>query len=116
MSHFAKVENGIVTEVIVAEQDFIDTLSDKNSWIQTSYNTYGGEHRNGGTPLRKNYAGKGYAYDSDLDAFIPPKPEGYDSWSLDEDTCLWISPIPRPTDGNMYDWNESAQRWDLRVE
>ena len=116
MSHFAKVENGIVTQVIVAEQDFIDTLSDKNSWIQTSYNTFGGEHRNGGTPLRKNYAGIGYTYDSNLDAFISPKPEGYDSWSLDEDTCLWVPPIPRPTDGNLYDWDEPNQQWVIRVD
>lgn len=84
MSHFAKIENGIVTQVIVAEQEFVDTQP--GEWVQTSYNTYGGEHPNG-TPLRKNYAGIGFTYDSDRDAFIPPKPEG--NFVLNEDTCLW---------------------------
>lgn len=85
MSHYAKIENGIVTQVIVAEQDFIDTQ--EGNWVQTSYNTHGGVHPNG-TPLRKNYAGIGFTYDSDRDAFIPPKPaEG--TWALNEDTCLW---------------------------
>ena len=76
MGHFAKVENGIVTQVIVAEQDFIDTgaVGDPSTWVQTSYNTQGGQHRNGGTPLRKNYAGIGYTYDAIDDAFIPPMP------------------------------------------
>jgi hypothetical protein len=88
MSHFARVTaQGIVEQVIVAEQDFIDTLSDKTSWIQTSYNTRGGVHTLGGTPLRKNYAGIGYTYDRVRDAFIPPKPEG--DWVLNEETCLW---------------------------
>jgi len=90
MSHFAKVENGIVTKVIVAEQDFIDSgvVGDPADWIQTSYNTRDGVHILGGTPLRKNYASKGYSYDSVRDAFIPPKPiEG--NWILNEDTCQW---------------------------
>lgn len=87
MSHYAKIENGIVTNVIVAEQDFIQTLENTNQWIQTSYNTYGGIHLFGGTPLRKNYAGIGYTYDEVLDAFIPPKPEG--NFILNSETCLW---------------------------
>ena len=96
MSHFAKVENGIVTHVIVAEQDFINSglVGDPSIWIQTSYNTYAGEHRLGGTPLRKNYAGLGYTYDSERDAFIPPNP--FPSWILDENTCLWNPPTGRP--------------------
>lgn len=90
MSHFAKIENNIVVEVIVAEQEFINTglLGDPAQWVQTSYNTYGGQHRLGGTPLRKNYASVGYTYDSERDAFIPPKPG--DNYILNEDTCLWI--------------------------
>lgn len=93
MSHFAQVENGIVTQVIVAEQDFIDTgaLGNPNTWIQTSYNTYGGKHQLGGTPLRKNFATVGYTYDATRDAFIPPKPEG--NWVLNENTCLWQEPV-----------------------
>lgn len=110
MSHFARVTaQGIVEQVIVAEQDFIDTLSDKTSWIQTSYNTRGGVHLLGGTPLRKNYAGVGYTYDSVRDAFIPPKP--YVSWVLNENTCLWDAPTPCPTDGKIYNWDENTQQW-----
>jgi len=89
MGHFAKVEKGIVTTVIVAEQDFIDTLPETELWIQTSYNTYGGKHLLGGTPLRKNYAGIGYRYDPRRDAFIPPTPDEPGTWKLDEKTCLW---------------------------
>jgi hypothetical protein len=110
MSHFARVNaQGIVEQVIVAEQDFIDTLSDKTSWVQTSYNTHGGVHTLGGTPLRKNYAGVGYTYDSVRDAFIPPKP--YASWVLNEETCLWDAPTPYPTDGKTYNWDENTQQW-----
>lgn len=111
MSHFAKVENGIVTQVIVIEQDVLDTgaFGDPTSWVQTSYNTYGGIHRLGGTPLRKNYAGIGYTYDSVRDAFIPPQP--FASWSLDEETCLWTPPIPYPDDGNRYTWDDSTVSW-----
>ncbi len=110
MSHFARVTaQGIVEQVIVAEQDFIDTLSDKTSWVQTSYNTRGGVHTLGGTPLRKNYAGIGYKYDADRDAFIPPKP--YASWILDDFTCQWQAPTPMPTDGKKYLWNEDQQNW-----
>jgi hypothetical protein len=109
MSHFAKIENGIVIDVIVAEQDFIDTLENPSSWVQTSYNTFGGVHSLGGTPLRKNYARIGDSYDDDRDAFIAPKP--FDSWSLNEDTCLWESPVPRPTDEKPYYWDEDTLNW-----
>lgn len=111
MSHYAKVENGIVTQVIVAEEDFIQTgaLGDPAAWIQTSYNTRGGEHPEG-RPLRKNYAGIGYTYDSGRDAFIPPQP--YPSWTLNEDTCLWDCPVAMPTEGGPFTWNEGAQSWD----
>lgn len=118
MSHFAKIENNIVTQVIVAEQDFIDTQ--EGTWVQTSYNTRGGIHYqpNSNTPsedqskaLRKNYAGIGWTYDTTRDAFIPPKP--YESWSLNETTCLWEAPVPRPTDGQRYLWNETDLTWDL---
>ena len=89
MSHFARVLNGIVTQVIVAEPEFFDTFVDSSpgQWIQTSYNTHGGQHPEG-RPLRKNYAGIGFTYDAERDAFIPPKPEG--DYALDEETCLWV--------------------------
>lgn len=90
MAHFAKVENGIVTQVIVAEQDVIDSGLFGVGWVQTSYNTHGGQHPEG-RPLRKNYAGIGYTYDAERDAFIPPQPVG-DGWILNEDTCLWEQP------------------------
>ena len=109
MSHFAKIENGIVTQVIVAEQDVIDSGILGGEWVQTSYNTHAGQHPED-RPLRKNYAGIGYTYDSQRDAFIPPQP--YLSWTLVEDTCLWSPPIPRPTDGGYYEWNETNQSWD----
>jgi hypothetical protein len=93
MAHFAKVVNGLVMQVIVAEPEFFNTFVDSSSgeWVQTSYNMLGGAHALGGTPLRKNYAGIGYTYDSTRDAFIPPKPEG--DWTLNEDTCLWETEI-----------------------
>jgi hypothetical protein len=97
-----------VEQVIVAEQDFINTLPDRTSWVQTSYNTYGGQHPEG-RPLRKNFAGVGYAYDSVRDAFIPPKP--YASWVMNENTCLWDAPTPYPTDGKIYNWDENNQQW-----
>ena len=108
MSHFAKIENQIVTQVIVAEQDVIDSGLFGNGWIQTSYNTHGGQHPEG-RPLRKNYAGLGYSYDAQRDAFIPPKP--FASWSLNETTCLWDAPTPMPTDNKMYRWNEEQLAW-----
>lgn len=111
MSHYAKVVNGIVQQVIVAEAEFFQTFVDTSpgDWIQTSYNTYGGQHRNSGTPLRKNYAGIGFTYDRTKDAFIPPKP--FASWTLNEDTCLWDAPTSMPTDGKFYEWDESTTSW-----
>jgi len=109
MSHFAKVENGIVTQVIVAEQDVIDSGLFGTGWVQTSYNTHGGVHKTGGTALRKNYAGIGYTYDSGRDAFIPSKL--YSSWVLNETTCLWDAPVSYPIDGKKYDWNEGTLSW-----
>jgi hypothetical protein len=109
MSHFARVNaQGIVEQVIVAEQDFIDTLPDASSWVQTSYNTRGGEHPEG-RPLRKNYAGIGYTYDAGRDAFIPPKP--YSKWVLNETTCLWDAPTQYPNDGKTYTWDDDAGNW-----
>jgi len=102
MSHFAQIdENGFVSQVIVAEQDFIDSLPDVDSWVQTSYNTRGGKHydpetgeEGDGVALRKNYAGIGFKYDVDRDAFIPPQP--FASWELVEESCLWQAPEPMP--------------------
>lgn len=111
MGHFAKVVDGKVTQVIVAEPDFFDTFVDSSpgAWIQTSYNTQGGVHTQGGTPLRKNYAGVGYSYDAVRDAFIPPQP--FASWVLDDDTCLWNAPTPMPQDGKIYGWDEPTLAW-----
>lgn len=109
MSHFAQVKNGIVQQVIVAEQDFIDTLPDSSDWVQTSYNTIGGAHANGGTPLRKNFAGIGYTYDGERDAFIAPKP--YASWILNEQTCQWQAPVQMPDVEKEYRWDEATITW-----
>jgi hypothetical protein len=111
MGHFAKVVDGTVQQVIVAEPEFFNNFIDTSpgEWIQTSYNTYGGIHILGGTPLRKNFAGIGYSYDKDRDAFIPPKP--FNSWILNEGTCLWDSPTPYPSDGGIYEWNEEILNW-----
>jgi hypothetical protein len=111
MAHFAKVNNGMVEQVIVAEPEFFQTFVDSSpgEWIQTSYNTHGGVHTLGGTPLRKNYAGIGYTYDRERDAFIPPKP--YASWVLNDDTCLWDAPVAMPDDGGVYQWDESTTSW-----
>jgi hypothetical protein len=108
MAHFAKVENGIVTKVIVAEQDFIDTLDDATSWVQTSYNTHGGQHPEG-RPLRGNYAGIGFTYDSVNDVFYAPQP--YPSWSISAPTWIWQAPVAHPTDGNIYEWDEATLSW-----
>jgi hypothetical protein len=110
MSHFAKVENGIVTNVIVAEQDVIDSglFGDSSMWVQTSYNTFAGKHPEG-RPLRKNYALIGGTYDAVRDAFIPPK--RYPSWLLNEETCQWEAPVPYPTDSKFYAWDESTLNW-----
>ena len=112
MAHYAKVKDGIVIKVIRAEADFFDNFIDNTpgTWIQTSYNTYCGEHSDGGTPLRKNFAGIGFTYDSNRDAFIPQKP--FNSWTLNETTCQWESPIPYPSDNKDYIWNEETQSWD----
>lgn len=112
MSHFAKIENGIVTQVIVIEQDVLNTghWGDPSLWVQTSYNTYGGVHKLGGTPMRKNYAGIGYTYDKERDAFIAPKP--FASWVLDEETCLWDAPVTMPiSEGKYYTWDEDTVNW-----
>lgn len=114
MSHFAQVENGIVINVIVADQSFVD--GQEGTWVQTSYNTRGGKHydQDGNedsiTPLRKNYAGIGYTYDSDKDAFYSPEP--YPSWTLNDTTCQWEPPIAYPSDGERYTWNEETTAWD----
>jgi hypothetical protein len=121
MGHYAKVVDGKVTDVIVAEPDFFNTFVDSSpgEWIQTSCNTRGGTHYqpNSWEPsddqskaLRKNYAGVGYTYDRGRDAFIPP--QKYPSWTLNEDTCLWEPPIPYPDDGQSYLWNEADGLWE----
>jgi hypothetical protein len=117
MSHFAKLdENNIVIFVTVGreeddgkEAELCERTGDV--YKQTSYNTLAGVHTLGGTPFRKNFAGIGYTYDETLDAFIPPKP--YSSWTLDESTCLWEAPVPYPTDGFTYTWNEADTDWEL---
>jgi hypothetical protein len=128
MASFAKIGlNGKVIEVISVvnevlhdsngvEQesigiDFLTKLTGYPVWVQTSYNTHGGVHDNDGIPLRKNQAGIGYVYDEDRDAFIPPKP--FNSWILNEDTCLWNAPVVYPNDENSYIWNESTLTWDI---
>jgi hypothetical protein len=119
MAHFAEInEENIVTRVLVvdnSEEDngqvfLAETLGLGGTWIKTSYNTQGGVHTSGGTPLRKNYAGIGYTYDSGRDAFIPPKP--YNSWVLNEDKCLWDAPTPMPVEeGKMFRWVEEDLNW-----
>jgi hypothetical protein len=129
MASFAKIENNIVITVVSVvnevlkdsngvEQEnigieFLKTLYNEPNaiWKQTSYNTNGGVHLLGGTPFRKNHAGIGYIYDSQRDAFIPQKP--YNSWILNEQTCLWDAPVARPQDGNIYTWNEEILNWEL---
>jgi hypothetical protein len=122
MAHFAKVSNGVVTQVIVAEPEFFNTFVDSSpgEWIQTSYNTRGGVHYDPNTntasqdqskALRKNYAGIGYTYDAQRDAFIPPKP--YASWTLNELSCLWEPPTPYPNDDRRHIWNEQTTSWTV---
>jgi len=103
MTHFAKVKDGIVIRVIRAEAEFFDTYVDDEpgEWIPTSYDG----------SIRKNYAGIGFTYDKDRDAFIPPKP--FDSWTLNETTCQWEAPVVKPDDDNFYVWNEETKQWDL---
>jgi hypothetical protein len=130
MAYFAKLGTGNIVENVIAVsnleatteekgQEFINNTYQTNDiWKQTSYNTRGGKYYNSDNTLgdqskafRKNYAGKGYIYDQTRNAFIPPKQ--YDSWILNEDTCRWEPPIPYPTDGKMYYWNEETLSWDL---
>jgi hypothetical protein len=113
MGHFAKVSNGIVQQVIVAEPEFFETFIDSSpgEWIKTSYNTRGGQHLLGGIPLRKNYAGIGYTYDRERDAFIPPKP--FNSWILNKETCNWEAPVEYPDINSEYKWNEEVLNWEL---
>jgi hypothetical protein len=130
MSHFAKIENGIVTKVIVAEPEFFNTFIDDTpgTWIQTSYNTRGGVHYEPGSnhtipsadqskALRKNYAGIGYEYNQQLDAFIAPKP--FNSWILNETTCRYEAPVVKPTaeleENQYYSWNESILNWEIKT-
>jgi len=113
MAHFAKIENGIVVQVNVVEEEYFNANRETRytgQWVQTSYNTHAGVHTLGGTPLRKNYAGIGYTYDEDRDAFIPPKP--YTKWILNEDTCQWQSPLPYPEDDKDYIWNDNKGEWE----
>ena len=120
MSHFAEINSeNIVTNVIVADQEFIDSgaVGDSNNWIKTSYNTKGGVHYapnsntpDGGVALRKNYAGIGFTYDASKDAFISPQP--YPSWTLDVDTCLWNAPTGYPDDDKFYTWDEDNTQWE----
>lgn len=124
MAHFAKIGAGSIVErvevvhndVATSEKagaDFLNGIyNTSDTWIQTSYNTFAGEHKLGGTPFRKNYATVGGRYDQTRDAFIPP--QNYESWILNEDTCQWDAPVAYPTDGQTYDWNETNQTWDLR--
>ena len=110
MAHFAHITNGIVDQVIVIDEETLALghWGDPSEWKQTSYNTHGGQHPEN-RPLRKNYAGVGYSYDEQRDAFIPPKP--FASWGLNESTCLWEAPTLMPTDNKMYQWNEEALSW-----
>lgn len=112
MGHFAKIENGIVVQVNVVDEQFFADNPDRyqGQWVQTSYNTHNGVHLLGGTPLRKNYAGIGYTYDEERDAFIPPKP--FYKWILNEDTCQWEAPVPYPQDGKDYVWNDNKGEWE----
>ena len=127
MAHFAKInQNNIVVTVNVVHNnellvdgvenepkgiDFLNTLFNTNdNWKQTSYNTFGGIHRLGGTPFRKNHAGVGFTYDEGRDAFIAP--QSYPSWTLNEDTCCWEAPVAYPDDGKKYNWNEEITNWE----
>ena len=111
MSHFAKVTDGKVTQVIVAEKEFFDTYVDSTpgEWIQTSYNTQGGKHLLSGTPLRGNYAGIGYTYDRANDVFYAPQP--FPSWTISAPDWTWQAPVAMPTDGKQYTWDEASVNW-----
>lgn len=107
MAHYAKIENGEVVSVIVADYSFASKLD--GEWLKTSYNMLGGIHARGKTPLRKNFAGIGMIYDSELDAFYTKQP--YPSWSLNKQTCLWEAPSEMPSDGELYTWDEANLEW-----
>jgi len=123
MAHFAKlgVGNKVLSVHVVHDDcapteqagvEFLQNLyGSRDVWKQTSYNTRAGEHKLGGAPFRKNYAGIGYKYDQTRDAFIAPKP--FNSWTLNETTCRWEAPVAKPNDGQKYNWNETTQQWDL---
>ena len=123
MAHFAKLGKGnkvlsvevVHNNVATTEQAGIDFLNNtyntNDTWKQTSYNTVGGKHLLGGIPFRKNYAGIGFKYDTIRDAFIPPSP--FDSWILNEETCLWEAPVALPDTENRYRWNETTRQWDV---
>jgi hypothetical protein len=122
MAHYAFLDqNNIVTEVIVGKNEGEENINWEQHYgnfrgqicKRTSYNTYGGVHKLGETPFRKNYAGIGYTYDPQRDAFIPKKP--YNSWILNESTCNWEAPVAYPTDGQIYSWNEETQSWTLQT-
>ena len=115
MAHYAEVKNGVVTRVLVVDNSIEDgqkflaeELGLGGTWVQTSYNTFGGVHKNGGTPLNKNYAGIGYSWDGT--GFAAPQP--FPSWTLDKETYLWTAPVAMPTDGKPYTWNEDSKSWD----
>ena len=118
MAHFAKVVDGKVSQVIVAEKEFFDTFVDSSpgEWIQTSYNTLGGVHKNGGTPLRANYAGIGYTYDRTNDVFYAPRPTDNNgvvcaSWTISAPSWVWNAPVAMPNDGKFYIWDEATTAW-----
>ena len=130
MAHFAKLDNDnkvlkvhVLGNTVITDSEgiehenlgikYLTKIHKYLKWKQTSYNTYKGVHRLGGTPFRKNYAGIGYTYDETRDAFIPPQP--YPSWTLNEDTCQWEAPVARPDDGKNYDWNEETQTWSSSI-
>ena len=108
MAHYAILDNNIVTQVFVGKDEGDINWEEYYGAIRTSYNTFGGVHSEDGTPFRKNYAGIGFTYDEERDAFIPPQP--YASWTLNEDTCLWDSPVPYPSEGE-HEWDEDNQEW-----
>lgn len=122
MAHFAEIDsNNVVIRVLVVPEEQVHRGNDYLSvdlalggnWIQTSYNTRCGVHLSGGVPFRKNYAAKGYTYDPQKDAFIPPKP--YNSWVLNESSCCWFPPVPYPKDGNQYWWDDATNNWVINI-
>lgn len=122
MAHYAQIDaNNQVVQVLCISYDTLQTglFGDPSKWLKTSYNTTNGVHKLGGKPLRKNFAGIGYTYNEELDAFIPPRPPMMNSWVINENTGRWEPPIPRPTEeptelpsiANKYNWDETTQSW-----